>query len=754
MQYTISDRAADKLRDLLRRHESGAGGASSGGGPHSLVFVQCLSATAVGGNSILSQCYPAQVLAPACDYALPPEVSEGGAVLLTLLTTAGASVAPTLDGVYLCVVSGDVESDGSGSGSGRVSGRPRCFGTEAVGAASPASPIAGAIPVLDSAGNLDNTAIQYSADPVNGDPASQYRQYTQDTPTGTSVPQFLQQVATNGNGAGTPTITQQALPSGSVGNAVYVQTFTPSLVQQAYTLNGAATLTQTMTESGGVYTLAAAGATLAYTGTYDFSGATLTGVGTVTSVSSGGLSPLFTVAVATETSTPAISFARMDAGANTFYGGPALGGLPALPTFRGISAEDLPDLSGTYQSTDADLTAIAALATETFGRSLLTQATAAATLTTLGGTTVGANLFTLTNPSAITFPRINANNTVDALDAAAFRAAIGAGTGGGDALTTNPLSQFAATTSSQLRGVLSDETGTGLAYFQGGDLGTPSAGVLTNATGTAAGLTAGTATALATARTINGTSFDGTANVTVTAAASTLTGATLASGVTASSLTSFGASIALGTPASGVLTNATGLPVAGGGSGRAVTVAYAPICGGTTTTSAQQSVASVGTSGQVLTSAGAAALPTFADPVTGTTAEVVATATQTLGAVANTLEDVTGLTLTLPAAGTYDVFASLLGNVANSSGSYPQIFGSLDLNGSAVANSGFLAVSGNGVTGEAVGTGSIRMLVVAAGAHVLKVRAKWTIAGGGTITTKNLAANANGPIRLNYVRIK
>lgn len=37
--------------------------------------------------------------------------------------------------------------------------------------------------------------------------------------------------------------------------------------------------------------------------------------------------------------------------------------------------------------------------------------------------------------------------------------------GGGDALTTSPLSQFAATTSAQLRGVLSDETGTGAAVF-------------------------------------------------------------------------------------------------------------------------------------------------------------------------------------------------------------------------------------------------------------------------------------------------
>ena len=51
---------------------------------------------------------------------------------------------------------------------------------------------------------------------------------------------------------------------------------------------------------------------------------------------------------------------------------------------------------------------------------------------------------------------------------------------------------------------------------------------------------ASAATALATARSINGVSFDGTGDITVAAAAGTLTGATLASGVTASSLTSVG----------------------------------------------------------------------------------------------------------------------------------------------------------------------------------------------------------------------
>jgi hypothetical protein len=48
--------------------------------------------------------------------------------------------------------------------------------------------------------------------------------------------------------------------------------------------------------------------------------------------------------------------------------------------------------------------------------------------TSLGGTTIGQSMFTLTNPSAITFPRFNVDNTVSALTATNFRSAIGAGT--------------------------------------------------------------------------------------------------------------------------------------------------------------------------------------------------------------------------------------------------------------------------------------------------------------------------------------
>ena len=65
--------------------------------------------------------------------------------------------------------------------------------------------------------------------------------------------------------------------------------------------------------------------------------------------------------------------------------------------------------------------------------------------------------------------------------------------------------------------------------------------------------------------------------------------------------TNYLASLTLGSP----------LGVASGGSGVASNTAYAVLTGGTTSTGAVQSVASVGTSGQVLTSNGAGALPSF-----------------------------------------------------------------------------------------------------------------------------------------------
>ena len=101
------------------------------------------------------------------------------------------------------------------------------------------------------------------------------------------------------------------------------------------------------------------------------------------------------------------------------------------------------------------------------------------------------------------------------------------------ALTTNKISDFASSTSAELAGKISDESGSGALVFATSPtlvtpaLGTPSALVGTNITGTASNLTAGnatlaaTTTALATARTIGGTSFDGTANIAVGLSATT-----------------------------------------------------------------------------------------------------------------------------------------------------------------------------------------------------------------------------------------
>ncbi|MDC1268161.1 hypothetical protein N8Z76_00350 [Gammaproteobacteria bacterium] len=156
--------------------------------------------------------------------------------------------------------------------------------------------------------------------------------------------------------------------------------------------------------------------------------------------------------------------------------------------------------------------------------------------------------------------------------------------GGGDALVANPLSQFAATTSAQLLGVLNNETGTGLAVFGTSPtlitpaLGTPSAIVLTNATGTAASLTVGATTGVEAGADVT--------DATNVAAALTLTG-----DVTTSA--SFATTIATGAVDVAMITNGT--------DGELITWSAAGVA----------TTVGVGTANQVLTSNGAGAAPTF-----------------------------------------------------------------------------------------------------------------------------------------------
>jgi hypothetical protein len=98
-------------------------------------------------------------------------------------------------------------------------------------------------------------------------------------------------------------------------------------------------------------------------------------------------------------------------------------------------------------------------------------ATASAARTNLGATTLGANLFTVTNPGAVTFPRFNADNTVSSLGASDFRTAIGAGTGdvttSGTQTLTNKTIAFADNTLTDVASLSTAQTFTGTKTFSG-----------------------------------------------------------------------------------------------------------------------------------------------------------------------------------------------------------------------------------------------------------------------------------------------
>ena len=211
--------------------------------------------------------------------------------------------------------------------------------------------------------------------------------------------------------------------------------------------------------------------------------------------------------------------------------------------------------------------------------------TAAITVTAAAGTLTGATLAAGVTASSLTSVGTLAGLTVTAPIAGSVTGSSGSTTGNaatatalqtGRAINGVTFDGTAAITVTAAAGTLSGATlaagVTASSLTSVGTLGSltvtnPITGSVTGSSGSTTG-NAATATALQTARAINGTNFDGTAAITVTAAAGTLTGATLSSGVTASSLTSVGTLTSLGvtnniTSSSGIISAGADFRMAG-----------------------------------------------------------------------------------------------------------------------------------------------------------------------------------------------
>jgi hypothetical protein len=283
--------------------------------------------------------------------------------------------------------------------------------------------------------------------------------------------------------------------------------------------------------------------------------------------------------------------------ANNFLAAP--NGSNGAPTFRAIVAADIPTLNQNTTGSAATLTTARNINGVAFnGSADITVTAAAGTLTgtTLNSSVVTSSLTSVGTLNGLTVTRSTTGTalSITAANLPAFGGTatwqfVGNGNLGGpgswiqfpdSSIQTTAYTGNAATVTN---GVYTTDTGTVTNTMLAGSIANDklvNSSITINGSLTALGGSvtistitgnAGTATKLATARAINGVDFDGSAAITVAAAAGTLTGTTLASGVTASSLTSVGTLTSL--TASGLVRfNSTGVGASYNAAGNSVNI--------------------------------------------------------------------------------------------------------------------------------------------------------------------------------------
>jgi hypothetical protein len=248
----------------------------------------------------------------------------------------------------------------------------------------------------------------------------------------------------------------------------------------------------------------------------------------------------------------------LDQVANTVFSGPSSGG-DAAPAFRALVGADLPNPGA---SSKGGVQSYAAVSNQ-----FLTQISTSGVVTSaqpsaanLSNGVTGSGAVVLATSPALTTPNLGTPSAVTLTNGTGLPVSTGiSGLGTG-------IATFLATPSSaNLAAAVTDETGSGLLVFATSpalttpDLGTPSAAVLTNATGLP--LSTGVTGTLPVAN--GGTGITAFGTGVAAALGENVTGS---GGIALATSPTFVTPV-LGTPTTGTLTNCTGLPISSGVSG-------------------------------------------------------------------------------------------------------------------------------------------------------------------------------------------